>query len=73
MNARPIDTITLQLEEAKQRAKQYLSSIYQEEFAETYYVIYNNICTIQYAYSKDHVVYYSDLIKVSVAMDTGKL
>ena len=73
MNARPIDTITLQLEEAKQRAKQYLSSIYQEEFAETYYVIYNNICTIQYAYSKDHVVYYSDLIKVSVAMDTGKI
>ena len=73
MNARPIDTITLQLEEAKQRAKQYLSSIYQEEFAETYYVIYNNICTIQYAYSKDHVVYYSDLIKVSVAMDTGEI
>ena len=73
MNARPIDNITLQLEEAKQRAKQYLSSIYQEEFAETYYVIYNNICTIQYAYSKDHVVYYSDLIKVSVAMDTGKI
>ena len=73
MNARPIDTITLQLEEAKQRAKQYLSSIYQEEFAETYYVIYNNTCTIQYAYSKDHVVYYSDLIKVSVAMDTGKI
>ncbi|MEE0252050.1 MAG: germination protein YpeB [Acutalibacteraceae bacterium] len=73
MNARPTDTITLQLEEAKQRAKQYLSSIYQEEFAETYYVIYNNICTIQYAYSKDHVVYYSDLIKVSVAMDTGEI
>lgn len=73
MNARPIDTITLQLEEAKQYAKQYLSSIYQEEFVETYYVIYNNMCTIQYAYSKDNVVYYSDLIKVSVAMDTGEI
>ena len=41
MNARSIDTITLQLEEAKQYAKQYLNSIYQEEFElKRIYVIY---------------------------------
>lgn len=72
-NARPIDTITLQLDQAKQRAREYLNNLHQMDFDESYYVIYNNICTIQYAYSKGDVVYYPDLIKVSVAMDNGEI
>lgn len=73
MNARPIESFALQLDEAKQRARAYLNNIHQMDFAETYYVIYNNMCTLQYAYSKDGVVYYPDLIKVSVAMDNGEI
>ena len=73
ISTRPIDVIALQLDEAKQRARQFLHHIHQAEFAETYYVLYNNMCTIQYAYQKDGIVYYPDLIKVSVAMDTGEI
>ncbi len=73
INTRPITSLLLQLDEAKQYAKAYLEYIHQMEFAETYYVIYDNMCTIQYAYHKDNIVYYTDLIKVSVAMDTGEI
>ena len=38
-----------------------------------YYSIYDGICTVNYAYEEDGVIYYADLIKVSVALDTGKL
>lgn len=72
-NDRTIGEITLQLEEAKLYARQFLYRVYQMEFAETYYVIYDNICTIQYAYRKDGVVWYGDLIKVGVALDTGEI
>ena len=38
---------------------------------ESYYVINNNICTINYAYVQDGAVCYSDLVKVGVALDSG--
>ena len=40
---------------------------------ESYYVINNNICTINYAYVQDGAVCYPDLIKVSVALDNGSV
>ena len=39
---------------------------------ETYYSTYDGICTVNYAYEKDGVIYYADLIKVSVSLETGK-
>ena len=41
--------------------------------ANTYYAINNNVCVINFAYKKDDVTYYSDLIKVGVSMDNGKI
>ena len=38
---------------------------------ESYYVINDGICTINYAYSQDGVTCYPDLVKVAVALDTG--
>ena len=38
-----------------------------------YYVINNNICTINYAYVQDGAVCYSDLVKVGVALDSGEI
>ena len=40
---------------------------------ESYYVINNNICTINYAYVQDGAVCYSDLVKVGVALDSGEI
>ena len=38
-----------------------------------YYNVENNICTINCAYQKDNVCYYSDLIKVGISMNDGEL
>lgn len=38
-----------------------------------YYNVENNICTVNCAYQKDNVCYYSDLIKVGISMNDGEL
>ena len=40
---------------------------------ESYYFSEDGICTINFAYSEKGVACYGDLIKVSIALDTGKL
>lgn len=38
-----------------------------------YYAIQNNVCTVNCAYVKDGVTYYSDLIKVGISMADGEV
>lgn len=64
---------TLSYDDVLTEAKKKLTEIFREEFAESYYSINDNICTINLAWTKDNVVYYSDLIKVSVSMQTGEI
>ena len=40
---------------------------------ETYYMNNNNILTINYAYAKDDIIVYPDLIKVKVALDNCEI
>lgn len=54
-------------------AKKYLDKIGFEDMAETYYMSSHNICVINFAYSKNNTIYYSDLIKVGVSMSDGKI
>lgn len=58
---------------ARNIAKAYLKNIGYENMAETYYMTNENICVINYAYKKDGVTYYSDLIKVGISMADGKV
>lgn len=60
-------------ENARNIAKNYLKNLGFDDMAETYYMINNNICVINFAYSQDNVIYYSDLIKVGVSMQDGKV
>lgn len=60
-------------EEAVRYAKSYLGELGIDDMKETYFEAYNNILTINFAYSKDEVLYYPDLIKVSVALDNGEI
>ena len=39
----------------------------------TYYETIGNVCTINFAYKENDVIYYTDLIKVKVAMDNGEI
>ena len=60
-------------ENAVNIAKEYLSSIGYKNMAESYYSTKNNICTINFSYSKNGVFYYPDLIKCGVSLDDGKI
>ena len=40
---------------------------------ESYYFSDNGICTINFAYTNNDIVFYTDLIKVGVSMQDGKI
>ncbi len=60
-------------DEAVKRGREYLKKAgFTENVRETYYSTYDGICTVNYAYEKDGITFYSDLIKVSISLETGK-
>ena len=60
-------------EQAAARAKEFLSKNGYPNMTESYYSTYDGVCTVNFAYKKGEVIYYADLIKVSVALDSGKV
>ncbi|MFI3142405.1 MAG: germination protein YpeB [Clostridia bacterium] len=65
--------ITISELEAIDLAKTYLDNLGYTDMVESYYYDYDGICTINFAYQQDDITYYSDLIKVSVRLDTGEI
>ena len=62
---------TISPEEAVDRGLDYLKSLGYKNMKESYYSVYDGICTVNYAYVKSGVICYSDLIKVSISLDKG--
>ncbi len=54
-------------------AKAYLKKLGYQDMVQTYYAVENNVCVINFAYAKNNVIYYSDLIKVGVSLADGKI
>ena len=54
-------------------AKEFLNNIGYTNMKESYYSVYNNVCTINFAYSKNNITYYPDLIKVGISLSDGKV
>ncbi|MBR4889385.1 MAG: germination protein YpeB [Clostridia bacterium] len=71
-NMTPQDTL-LFVEEALQKAEDYLRGLGMEQMQESYYVVGGNTCTVNYAWVEDGVVCYPDLVKVTVSMETGEI
>ncbi len=63
----------ISVSDAVEKAVEFAEKELSCEFSESYYVTNNNICTVNLAYTKDNIVYYSDLVKVSVDMATGEV
>lgn len=59
--------------EAADKAKEFLNQKGIEDMEETYFSISGNVCTINYVYYKDKILYYNDLIKVSISLDNGDI
>lgn len=60
-------------ENAENLAKAFLEKAGYKNMTSTYYAIDNNICLFNFAYTENNIVYYSDLIKVGVSLNDGKI
>lgn len=60
-------------ENAVNIARDFLNKTGYTDMKESYYSVYNNVCTINFAYCKDGITYYSDLIKVGVSLADGSI
>lgn len=60
-------------EDAVKKATEYLKKHGYKKIKESYYSTADGICTVNFSYYENGVTFYTDLIKVSVALDTGKI
>ncbi len=65
--------IKIKYDDAVRYAKKFLEKIGYTDMKESYYYTEDGICTINFAATKDNVILYPDLIKVSVCLEKGKI
>ena len=70
---RQIEEKKISMEDAENRAVEFLNSNGFSNMQKTYYIEEQGIVTINYAYEEDNVIIYPDLIKVKVALDNGEI
>lgn len=73
LNSRLCDETTMSPEDAAKRAQTLLEERGLTGFQESYYMVDNGICTINFAYNDNGITYYTDLVKVGIAMDNGEM
>lgn len=64
---------TISPEEAVRRGLKYLEKAGYRNMKESYFSVYDGICTVNYAYVQDEVICYPDLIKLSISLDKGEI
>lgn len=70
---RDVNTEIISQEEANKKGKEFLINKGFNNMKETYYLKQDGIVTINYAYTQNDIIIYSDLIKVKVALDNGDI
>lgn len=70
---RDVTENNIENKEAVNYAKSYLDELGIYNMQSTYYETVGNVCTVNFAYKENDVIYYTDLIKVKVAMDNGEI
>lgn len=70
---REVGNKTIDIKKAEEIGKAFLNSHGYPDMKESYYMQNDGIATINYAYHKDGITYYPDLIKVKVALDNGEI
>ncbi len=73
LNSREAGEAKLDINEATDKAAEFLQSHSFYSMQSSYYEKSGNIATINFAYVQDNVTCYSDLVKVRVALDTGDI
>lgn len=70
---RSVGSISMSTDDAISIATDFIKHCGYDEVKMTYYEIVYNTCTMNFAAVQDGVTVYTDLIKVSVAMDSGEI
>ena len=65
--------IKLTINQAIKKATKFLNEKGYPKVKESYYSTTDGVCTINFAYYDKGITYYTDLIKVSVALDDGEI
>ncbi|MBC8534121.1 PepSY1/2 domain-containing protein [Yeguia hominis] len=73
LRSRKVEKAVLTEKEALEKANAFLSAQGIKGMQENYYITGNQICTFHFVYSDGEVLYYPDLIKISVALDNGEI
>lgn len=61
----------ISVDEALETAENFVEQQELDGLAESYHIVDNGVLTVNYEYEQDGVICYPDLVKVSVALDTG--
>lgn len=61
----------LSIEQAKQKAAEYLESKGYKNMVPTYEQHYDSVSTMNFAYKENDIIMYPDLIKVKISLETG--
>ncbi len=72
-NSRIVKTSVMTPNDGIKIAVRFLQEKGYKNMKQSYQIVDGNILTVNFAYTKDNVVCYTDLIKVSVALDNGKI
>lgn len=73
LKSREVISNSVSQNKALNNAVDYLLKLGINDMKVTYYECYNNVMTINFASKQDDVLCYTDLIKVSVALDNGEI
>jgi spore germination protein len=72
-NSRLVKSSMIAPKDAVKLAMRFLQSKGYKDMKQSYQIVDGNTLTVNFAYTKNNVVCYTDLIKVSVALDNGKI
>lgn len=73
LNSHEVNDIKLNYNDALNKAVEFMSRNNISNMKESYYEINNGICTINFAYFENDIIYYPDLIKIGIALDNGEI
>ena len=73
ISSRFVGEARLKPENAVEIAAKFLNNIGYEDVKDSYYAVNDGVCTVNFAFYEDGITYYTDLIKVGVALDNGEI
>lgn len=72
-NSRLVKTSIIKPKDGVKITDRFLQQKGYKDMKQSYQIVDGNVLTVNYAYTTDNVICYTDLIKVSVALDNGKI